>query len=32
VYAAGAKLGEHKQALIEAAKEPEIRAVLEAAE
>lgn len=32
LLAAGAKLGEHKQALVEAAKEPEMRAVLEAAE
>ena len=32
LIATGAKLGEHKQALIEAAKEPEMRAVLEAAE
>lgn len=28
----GAKLGEHKQALAEAAKTPEMRALLEAAE
>lgn len=28
----GAKLGEHKQALVEAAKEPEMRALLEAAD
>ena len=32
LLASGAKLGEHKQALIEAAKEPELRALLEAAE
>ena len=32
LLASGAKLGEHKQGLIEAAKEPEIRALLEAAE
>ncbi len=32
LLASGAKLGEHKQSLIEAAKEPEIRALLEAAE
>ncbi|MEA2561941.1 MAG: ankyrin repeat and box protein 2 [Acidobacteriota bacterium] len=32
LLAAGAKLGEHKQSLIEAAKEPELRALLEAAE
>lgn len=32
LLASGAKLGEHKQSLIEAAKEPELRAVLEAAE
>jgi len=32
LLAAGAKLGEHKQALVEAAKEPEMRALLEAAE
>lgn len=32
LLASGAKLGEHKQALIEAAKEPEMRALLEAAE
>ena len=32
LLASGAKLGEHKQSLIEAAKEPEIRALLEAAD
>ena len=32
LLATGAKLGEHTQALIEAAKEPEIKALLEAAE
>lgn len=32
LLASGAKLGEHKQSLIEAAKEPELRALLEAAE
>ena len=32
LLASGAKLGEHKQSLIEAAKEPEMRALLEAAE
>ena len=32
LLASGAKLGEHKQSLVEAAKEPEIRALLEAAE
>ena len=32
LLASGAKLGEHKQALIEAAQEPEIKALLEAAE
>ena len=32
LLASGARLGEHKQALIEAAKEPELRALLEAAE
>ena len=32
LLASGAKLGEHKAALIEAAKTPEMRAVLEAAE
>jgi ankyrin repeat protein len=32
LLAAGAKLGEHKQGLLEAAKEPELRALLEAAE
>jgi ankyrin repeat protein len=32
LLASGAKLGEHKQALIEAAKEPEMRALLEGAE
>ena len=32
LLASGAKLGEHKQSLIEAAKEPEIRGLLEAAE
>ncbi|HEX3129922.1 MAG TPA: ankyrin repeat domain-containing protein [Thermoanaerobaculia bacterium] len=32
LLASGAKLGEHKQALVEAAKEPEMRALLEAAE
>jgi ankyrin repeat protein len=32
LLASGAKLGEHKQGLIEAAKEPELRALLEAAE
>lgn len=32
LLASGARLGEHKQSLIEAAKEPEMRAVLEAAE
>lgn len=32
LLASGAKLGEHKQALIEAAKEPGMRALLEAAE
>lgn len=32
LLAAGARLGEHKQSLIEAAKEPELRALLEAAE
>jgi ankyrin repeat protein len=32
LLAAGAKLGEHKQSLVEAAKEPELRALLEAAE
>lgn len=32
LLAAGAKLGEHKQSLIEAAKEPELRALLEAAD
>jgi len=29
---AGARLGEHKQSLVEAAQTPEIRALLEAAE
>ena len=32
LLASGAKLGEHKQSLVEAAKEPEMRALLEAAE
>jgi ankyrin repeat protein len=32
LLAAGAKLGEHKQSLIETAKEPELRALLEAAD
>ncbi|HEX5716399.1 MAG TPA: ankyrin repeat domain-containing protein [Thermoanaerobaculia bacterium] len=32
LLASGAKLGEHKQSLVEAAKEPEIRALLEAAD
>lgn len=32
LLASGAKLGEHKQSLIEAAKEPDLRALLEAAE
>ena len=32
LLAAGAKLGEHKQSLVEAAKTPEMRALLEAAE
>lgn len=32
LLAAGARLGEHKQSLIDAAKAPEIRALLEAAE
>ena len=32
LLAAGAKLGEHKQSLMEAAKEPELRALLEAAD
>ena len=32
LLASGAKLGEHKQSLIEAAREPEIRGLLEAAE
>lgn len=32
LLASGAKLGEHKQGLVEAAKEPELRALLEAAE
>lgn len=32
LLASGAKLGEHKQSLVEAAKEPELRALLEAAE
>jgi ankyrin repeat protein len=32
LLASGAKLGEHKQALVEAATNPEIRALLEAAE
>jgi ankyrin repeat protein len=32
LLASGAKLGEHKASLIEAAKEPEMRALLEAAE
>lgn len=32
LLASGARLGEHKQSLVEAAKEPELRAVLEAAE
>jgi hypothetical protein len=31
-FASGAKLGEHKAALIEAAKTPEMSAVLEAAD
>jgi ankyrin repeat protein len=32
LLASGARLGEHKQSLIEAAKEPELRALLEAAD
>ena len=32
LLASGARLGEHKQSLVEAAKEPELRALLEAAE
>jgi ankyrin repeat protein len=32
LLASGARLGEHKQSLVEAAKEPEMRALLEAAE
>jgi ankyrin repeat protein len=32
LLASGAKLGEHKQGLVEAAKEPELRALLEAVE
>lgn len=32
LLASGAKLGEHKQSLVEAAKEPEMRALLEAAD
>jgi hypothetical protein len=32
LLASGAKLGEHKAAMLEAAKTPEMRAVLEAAE
>jgi ankyrin repeat protein len=32
LLASGAKLGEHKQSLVEAAKKPELRALLEAAD
>ena len=32
LLASGAKLGEHKQSLVEAAKDPELRALLEAAD
>jgi hypothetical protein len=32
LLSSGAKLGEHKQGLIESAKEPEMRALLEAAD